>query len=261
MGEMQMFTCQWVRLGPAPRGGEGEWCPPPQGSQGTRLHGGGAGFSEGGSVKSSRRKGILFRRKKGFRAGQCWGEQCRLWSRGGGGEGWGRRPPGRAGAGRSLHLRRYRKFTEMRVMESFIAYSQGSSSFDKIILVPELPLALSVRALPFMTSSQLPFWSVTRPRCFFHSSAFSLFFFTSIQSAHYCQTIVSKISLGLCHLPAQKPFSAFYCHWSSMDTSPCRKPSTMRCQQFTSKTTRSSHQSGSITDLSLDVTPFLETFF
>lgn len=85
MGEMQMFTCQPVPLGPAPRGGEGERCPPPQGSQGTRLHGGGAGFSEGGSVKSSRRKGILFRRKKGFRAGQCWGEQCRLWSRGGGG--------------------------------------------------------------------------------------------------------------------------------------------------------------------------------
>lgn len=98
-------------------------------------------------------------------------KQGRRW-----GGGWGRRPPGRAGAERSLHLRRYRKFTEMRVMESFIAYSQGSSSFDKIILVPELPLALSVRALPFVTSSQLPFWSVTRPCCFFHSSAFSLFF-------------------------------------------------------------------------------------
>lgn len=96
-----MFTCQTVPLCPAPRVGEGTRCPPLQGSQGTRLHRGGLGFSEGGreeggSVKSSRRKGILFRRKKGFGTGGCWGEQCGVWSRGRGQttrKGWCREEP------------------------------------------------------------------------------------------------------------------------------------------------------------------------
>lgn len=171
-----MFTCQPVPLGPAPRGGQGERCPPPQGSQGTRLHGGGAGFSEGGSVKSSRRKGILFRRKKGFQ-GSAGENSADCEAGGGGGGGMGAETTRKGWCWEEPASQEVQEVHRMRVMESFIAYSQGSSSFDKIILVPELPLALSVRALPFMTSSQLPFWSVTRPCCFFHSSAFSLFFF------------------------------------------------------------------------------------
>lgn len=261
MGEMQMFTCQWVPLGPAPRGGQGERCPPPQGSQGTRLHGGGAGFSEGGSVKSSRRKGILFRRKKGFRAGQCWGEQCRLWSRGGGGGGIGAETTRK---GWCWEEPAFQEVQEVHRNESYgVIYSLFSRFFQLWqnylgartaagFVCPSIALH-DLLPTPFLVSHQAPLFLPLK--CIF------TFFFTSIQSAHYCQTIVSKISLGLCHLPAQKPFSAFYCHWSSMDTSPCRKPSTMRCQLFTWKTTRSSHQSGSITDLSLDVTPFLETFF
>lgn len=57
----------------------------------------------------------------------------------------------------------------------------------------------------------------------------------STQSAHYCQTIVSKISLGSCHLSASKPFSAFYSHWIKYKHSPHPTPLTLRCLQFASK--------------------------
>lgn len=172
--------------------------------------------------------------------------------------GIGDRPPGRAGAGRSLHFRRYRKFTEMRVMESFIAYSQGFSSFDKIILVPELPLALSLehcpsRPPPTSLSGQSPSPAVSSTQVHFH--------FFCLQSNLHTTAGLLFLKYHLdCVTSQLKNLSVLSnVTGSSTDTSSCLTPSAMQCQQFTSKNTCPS-QSGSTTDLSLYVTPFLETF-
>ena len=70
----------------------------------------------------------------------------------------------------------------------------------------------------------------------------------------------STTSLGSCHLLAQELLRSFTVTGSSADTGYYLTPLTMRCLQFTSEATSSS-QSSSVTDLSLYVTPSLETLF
>lgn len=79
-----------------------------------------------------------------------------------------------------------------------------------------------------------------------------------IQFTHYCQTIVSKISLGSCHLSTQNLSGLSIVTGSRVDTRPCLTLNYVGLQ-FTSKTTCSG-QGRPITDLTLHVAPSLETF-
>lgn len=114
MGEMQIFTHQTGPLSLA-LSGWGRAAPPALLGKGQAS--GGRHMGGRTLVKSPRRRGFCLEWKRAFRQGAV------------GRNGWstseGMRPPQGTEAPRSLYFRKYRKFTGMRVRESFIAYSQG----------------------------------------------------------------------------------------------------------------------------------------
>lgn len=119
MGEMHISTCQTgpVSLSPPPPPAGGERLsssvlpkkPPPWGRVRFRE----VGKWDGGLHEKLQEEEILFRKEKGFLTRRCWGEMGRISK--------GMRQAEGTEAWKSLCFGKYRKFTGMRVRESFIA--------------------------------------------------------------------------------------------------------------------------------------------